>query len=687
MTILNSNLNFIYKRFSVKIYGRIDKICKKYFSLIDKKKYSIIKYNSEKIIKLPIYNINNIFEFIIDTKEKKICNDFIEFNIFIVINIDTNNFVKFYNSSNKLFVNIMEKYYKNTIVEHSKFIKNNTKKINNSNIKNIENKHFKYTDYRSTIYLNQTNMIINFANNYYDIFYKKFININKKSYLSSNNDINNMYSKILNFRGGIIRFTMYNDLIFNITPILKKCCIITENKNLKIWVNLLSVNNTVIYIKDVDFLKKYLMLEKYESNIIIISSELVNKLINEKLIELLKKKLIKLGIKRIFIDNYLFDNAKINNFIESDILKNLTKWYISSKKISLYIIEKLVRYMFGVNLSNIYSRNICMQLYLKFLLLKKYKINMCNIIEKSINIKKINYDKNLIEKKIDSFYTIKLGDLLNNKKIYINYIKTKKILISNSFNIGTPDNLIYYRDKVSNKLDNKIDKITTNIKQLNKCKEKLLDLIVNIDVEYINIISSKLTKIKSLIDKEIKKKKHLEMCKDYHKKINYDSFECSICYNEVDKDNEIYGVTKCGHIFCMECLFESLYYKKMCPVCRNNIKITDIDIIYYKPENVLNKYLTLINYIKKYNNVYIVKQKDYNDETLNDITNIKIINTNNCNNLNNNITNNKIILYDLFDNNINTRGNIYEILKYNFKNIYKLLAYYSQYHLFDLIII
>jgi late competence protein required for DNA uptake (superfamily II DNA/RNA helicase) len=66
-------------------------------------------------------------------------------------------------------------------------------------------------------------------------------------------------------------------------------------------------------------------------------------------------------------------------------------------------------------------------------------------------------------------------------------------------------------------------------------------------------------------------------------KINLDNddidsceYECNICMNT---DTEEYSKTKCGHIFCAECIKNCLQYKKMCPMCKKPIDLQDVYLV------------------------------------------------------------------------------------------------------------
>ena len=45
--------------------------------------------------------------------------------------------------------------------------------------------------------------------------------------------------------------------------------------------------------------------------------------------------------------------------------------------------------------------------------------------------------------------------------------------------------------------------------------------------------------------------------------------QCPICFEDIKK----YGfcVTNCSHVFCMDCMVESMKQKRSCPLCRDNM--------------------------------------------------------------------------------------------------------------------
>ena len=86
--------------------------------------------------------------------------------------------------------------------------------------------------------------------------------------------------------------------------------------------------------------------------------------------------------------------------------------------------------------------------------------------------------------------------------------------------------------------------------------------------------------------------KDLESHRRYEKMTTTDYKECMIC-GDADTDKSIY-LTKliCGHIFCVQCIIDSIAKKNECPGCREYININRI-IFYSKPNEIshLNTWL------------------------------------------------------------------------------------------------
>ena len=55
-------------------------------------------------------------------------------------------------------------------------------------------------------------------------------------------------------------------------------------------------------------------------------------------------------------------------------------------------------------------------------------------------------------------------------------------------------------------------------------------------------------------------------------KSNIEESECPICFDVISENRYI---TKCGHLFCYECIFEALKHNGKCPICRTHTKFSE----------------------------------------------------------------------------------------------------------------
>jgi len=129
--------------------------------------------------------------------------------------------------------------------------------------------------------------------------------------------------------------------------------------------------------------------------------------------------------------------------------------------------------------------------------------------------------------------------------------------------------------------------------------EKGIDYIQNISKKKKSSIQKNIDKKIAYIDKiqnEIKKQK------DKIKKINNyvndrvkllknkELIKCSICLDDINKNS--ISLTKCGHLYCYECLKTALCIDTRCPQCRKTLCESDIILIHYNDTgnyNILDK--------------------------------------------------------------------------------------------------
>lgn len=86
---------------------------------------------------------------------------------------------------------------------------------------------------------------------------------------------------------------------------------------------------------------------------------------------------------------------------------------------------------------------------------------------------------------------------------------------------------------------------------------------------------------------------------------------CPICYCMLTDKN--YAVTKCSHVFCLDCLLDhytsSRIYGVRCPICRNKIKNNETDLYNPQPSAIQESNIvmgTYLDYVMQPNH-YIVR--------------------------------------------------------------------------------
>ena len=156
--------------------------------------------------------------------------------------------------------------------------------------------------------------------------------------------------------------------------------------------------------------------------------------------------------------------------------------------------------------------------------------------------------------------------------------KNKKIIIIND---TTVNDLI---KNIQNQL-NRTPSLTLN--NLNKLHEDYKIKLDKLSKEYsgkrgtCEFFTNMLTKLKTLKKSE----KTSEDVEDSDEDSDKDSDDeekdsCPICLNEITGDDV--GVTKCGHLFCYECIKQNIVKQPKCPTCTKPINGADIFMISYE---------------------------------------------------------------------------------------------------------
>ncbi|KAL0860836.1 hypothetical protein ABMA27_009378 [Loxostege sticticalis] len=67
-----------------------------------------------------------------------------------------------------------------------------------------------------------------------------------------------------------------------------------------------------------------------------------------------------------------------------------------------------------------------------------------------------------------------------------------------------------------------------------------------------------------------KGKKKIKKAKTKKKQQKFLKIRCPICFNNLT--NEAVSSTRCGHVFCTQCLMKAMSLKRMCPLCRVSLR-------------------------------------------------------------------------------------------------------------------
>ena len=144
------------------------------------------------------------------------------------------------------------------------------------------------------------------------------------------------------------------------------------------------------------------------------------------------------------------------------------------------------------------------------------------------------------------------------------------------------------------------------LKELKNLKWKMVQSNKN-GIDFIKKMSKKkISGIQKNIDKKIayidKIQNEIKKQKEKIKKINNyvngrvkllenkDLIKCSICLDDINKNS--ISLTKCGHLYCYECLKTALCIDTRCPQCRKVLCESDIILIHYNDTgnyNILDK--------------------------------------------------------------------------------------------------
>ncbi|ARF09007.1 DEAD/SNF2-like helicase [Catovirus CTV1] len=133
---------------------------------------------------------------------------------------------------------------------------------------------------------------------------------------------------------------------------------------------------------------------------------------------------------------------------------------------------------------------------------------------------------------------------------------------------------------IGKKWDNNRLTLDNMYETLANCKKRLDELTKDYEgkkttLEFYNNVMER-------IRKTVEKKENIED-EDSDSDCDSDDDEdevCGICLGEIPENN--IGVTKCGHLFCYQCIKTIINQKQQCPYCRKGVKDSELYIISYE---------------------------------------------------------------------------------------------------------
>jgi SNF2 family DNA or RNA helicase len=161
--------------------------------------------------------------------------------------------------------------------------------------------------------------------------------------------------------------------------------------------------------------------------------------------------------------------------------------------------------------------------------------------------------------------------------------KSKPLMIVNE------ENQQKIKGIISKQLSNNIPQTLINLHEtLDKWKDKLAKAKTDFDGKRSTseFFTNMMNKINQIINKYKEKKLKGEVDEDSDSEDEDDAEMCSICMNNIT--GEDVGVTKCGHMYCYQCIKEIVKTTPKCPLCTKPVKANEIYMISFDLQE-LNK--------------------------------------------------------------------------------------------------
>lgn len=298
-----------------------------------------------------------------------------------------------------------------------------------------------------------------------------------------------------------------------------------------------------------------------------------------------------------------------------DIQKTMVSHYATAMKLS----ENKLNYLkLRLEISKVVLKRYELKRQKRLLNKLKYKVTIVDFPELDMElVKKLNDNNKYSDEALENFQIKDYEDEESDSEDDEKYTKSITISEKNRKEVLSTIGNAWNLNRIT--LDNMYENIT-KLEERIKIFQKDYDGKKTTHDFYNNVME----KIKKTVEKEkARLQKELEggesdSDSDSDSDEEEDEETCGICLGEIGED-EI-GVTKCGHIFCYQCIKAIIPQKHQCPYCKKGLKDNEIYMISYeKPKAVTAEQSQeikgkneLINKVgtKLANLIYLIKSSD-----------------------------------------------------------------------------
>jgi len=249
-----------------------------------------------------------------------------------------------------------------------------------------------------------------------------------------------------------------------------------------------------------------------------------------------------------FINNIGFVSAL--NYVDLNIVNDFTTKYLNNNKLSTIKKEIIIPYTDIYKYNNINidfnDRILDIVMHRNTQESVKNEINIPPVLEEIILVELSDIERNIYDSKLKYCCSeIVLRQICCHPLICD---KEREILGSIEDLSEVKDKLLIYHNNIIKSYNKKIDALDVNNQAYNMVKKNFKD---------------KINESKYL----------LNLFKNMDDNIELEDAEvCCICMDNITQ----LVITSCGHFYCKECIFNSIKYKKQCPLCKKDLDYKNI---------------------------------------------------------------------------------------------------------------